>query len=180
MLWFSLIYCAGHACLALFEDNRNGFYTGLFLIALGSGGIKPLVVSFVGDQFTRDNKHLAKIVFDAFYWTINFGSFFASLLMPLFLRSYGPAVAFGIPGILMFIATIIFWLGRKQYVRVPPTHGRIRIRSCTWRKTALTTQANGQGRPGLYVAGVRRRARRCSCCCAGRSGRRCGRRTSAS
>src|SRR5687768_2985601 len=38
VLWFSLVYCAGHACLALFEDNRTGFYTGLFLIALGSGG----------------------------------------------------------------------------------------------------------------------------------------------
>ena len=43
ILWFSLVYCAGHACLALFENNATGFYTGLFLIALGSGGIKPLV-----------------------------------------------------------------------------------------------------------------------------------------
>ena len=124
VLWFSLIYCAGHACLAMFDDNKNGFYTGLFLIALGSGGIKPLVVSFVGDQFTRDNKALAKVVFDAFYWVINFGSFFASLLMPLFLRSYGPAVAFGIPGVLMGIATFVFWLGRRKYVRVPPTRGQ--------------------------------------------------------
>src|SRR5690606_13591745 len=48
VLWFSLIYCAGHACLALFEDSRSGFFTGLFLIALGSGGNKPLVVSFCG------------------------------------------------------------------------------------------------------------------------------------
>ena len=36
------IYCVGHACLALFEDNATGFYAGLALIALGSGGIKPL------------------------------------------------------------------------------------------------------------------------------------------
>ena len=151
VLWFSLIYCAGHACLALFEDHRTGFYTGLFLIALGSGGIKPLVVSFVGDQFTRDNKHLAKIVFDAFYWTINFGSFFASLLMPLFLRNYGPSVAFGIPGILMFIATVIFWLGRKQYVRVPPTHGQDPHSFFNVARTALLTQAQGRGRPGLAV-----------------------------
>ena len=121
VLWFSLIYCAGHAMLSMFEDNRTGFYTGLFLIALGSGGIKPLVVSFVGDQFDQTNKHRAKVVFDAFYWTINFGSFFASLLMPVFLKLYGPAVAFGIPGVLMFIATFIFWLGRKQYVNVPPS-----------------------------------------------------------
>src|SRR5947207_13898748 len=56
VLWFSLVYCAGHACLALFDQDRQGFYAGLFLIALGSGGIKPLVVSFVGDQFTREDK----------------------------------------------------------------------------------------------------------------------------
>src|SRR5262245_41427582 len=95
-LWFSLIYCAGQGLLAAFTDNPKGFYFGLFLIAFGSGGIKPLVVSFVGDQFTQANKSLAKVVFDAFYWTINFGSFFASLLMPIFLRELGPAVAFGV------------------------------------------------------------------------------------
>ena len=55
----------------------------LALIALGSGGIKPCVSSFVGDQFDQTNKSLARVVFDAFYWIINFGSFFASLLMPL-------------------------------------------------------------------------------------------------
>ncbi len=121
VLWFSLIYCAGHACLALFEGSRTGFYTGLFLIALGSGGIKPLVVSFCGDQFDQSNKDKARLVFDAFYWIINFGSFFASLFAPLLLRSYGPAVAFGIPGVLMFIATLIFWMGRHKYVNVPPS-----------------------------------------------------------
>jgi POT family proton-dependent oligopeptide transporter len=152
VLWFSLIYCAGHACLAAFEGNRTGFYAGLFLIALGSGGIKPLVVSFVGDQFDRTNKNMAKVVFDFFYWTINFGSFFASLLMPLFLRSYGPAVAFGIPGILMFIATLIFWLGRKQYVRVPPTRGEDADSFYNVARTALTSRDAGQGRAGLAVA----------------------------
>ena len=121
IFWLSLVYCAGHLCLALFESNRTGFYTGLALIALGSGGIKPCVSSFVGDQFDQTNKHRAKVVFDAFYWIINFGSFFASLLMPIFLRSYGPAIAFGIPGALMFAATIILWAGRKHYVMVPPS-----------------------------------------------------------
>jgi POT family proton-dependent oligopeptide transporter len=152
VLWFSLIYCAGHAMLAAFDDNRTGFYTGLFLIALGSGGIKPLVVSFVGDQFSQANKALAKIVFDAFYWTINFGSFFASLLMPIFLRSYGPAVAFGIPGILMGIATLIFWMGRKQYVRVPPTHGKDPHSFLNVARTALGAHAPGQARTGRVVA----------------------------
>jgi POT family proton-dependent oligopeptide transporter len=153
VLWFSLIYCAGHACLAIFEDNRQGFYTGLFLIALGSGGIKPLVVSFVGDQFDQSNKHLARIVFDFFYWTINFGSFFASLLMPLFLRNLGPAIAFGIPGALMFVATLIFWLGRKDYVRVPPTRGQDPDSFYNVSRTALLAHAPEQDRMGLAIAG---------------------------
>jgi len=120
IFWFSLIYCAGHGCLSAFEDSRTGFFFGLFLIAFGAGGIKPLVASFVGDQFDQRNKHLAKAVFDAFYWIINFGSFFASALMPLFLRWWGPSVAFAIPGVLMFIATVVFWIGRHNYVRIPP------------------------------------------------------------
>src|SRR5688572_8901268 len=120
IFWLSLVYCVGHACLAIFESNRAGFYTGLALIALGAGGIKPCVSAFVGDQFDQTNKHRAKVVFDAFYWIINFGSFFASLLMPIFLRSFGPSIAFGIPGALMFISTVILWSGRKRYVLVPP------------------------------------------------------------
>ncbi|KFN42831.1 oligopeptide:H+ symporter [Arenimonas oryziterrae] len=152
VIWFSLVYCLGHACLAYFEDNRTGFFAGLFLIAFGSGGIKPLVVSFVGDQFDQTNKQRAKVVFDAFYWIINFGSFFASLLMPIFLRDYGAAVAFGIPGILMFIATFVFWLGRKKYVMVPPEsanpHSFLNVA-----RTALFAQAPGKARTGLALAG---------------------------
>jgi POT family proton-dependent oligopeptide transporter len=121
IFWLSLVYCLGQACLAFFVTNRMGFYVGLSLIALGSGGIKPCVSAFVGDQFDQTNKHRAKVVFDAFYWIINFGSFFASLLMPIFLKSLGPAIAFGIPGVLMFISTFILWVARKQYVMVPPT-----------------------------------------------------------
>jgi len=107
IFWLSLVYCVGQLCLALFVDSRAGFYTGLFLIALGSGGIKPCVSSFVGDQFDQTNKSRAKVVFDAFYWIINFGSFFASLLMPIFLKQLGPAIAFGVPGVLMFISTVV-------------------------------------------------------------------------
>ncbi|MDP2137244.1 MAG: oligopeptide:H+ symporter [Candidatus Didemnitutus sp.] len=148
IFWLSLLYCAGHLCLALFENNRTGFYTGLGLIALGSGGIKPCVSAFVGDQFDQTNKHRAKVVFDAFYWIINFGSFFASLLMPIFLRSYGPAVAFGIPGALMFIATIILWAGRKHYVMVPPSPPNPDS-FLSVSRTALRS-----GRPGMALAAV--------------------------
>ncbi len=151
IFWLSLVYCAGHACLAIWDDSINGFYFGLFLIALGSGGIKPLISAFVGDQFDQTNKNKAKVVYDIFYWMINFGSFFASLLMPIFLRDYGASVAFGIPGALMFIATIIFWSGRKKYIHVPPAppdpHSFTRVA-----RTALLTHAPGTPRLGLGVA----------------------------
>jgi proton-dependent oligopeptide transporter, POT family len=149
ILWFSLIYCVGHGCLALFEDNITGFYTGLFLIALGAGGIKPLVASFMGDQFDQRNKHLAKVAFDAFYWIINFGSFFASLLMPLLLDD--PKWAFGIPGILMFVATVAFWIGRRHYVIVEPAppspHSFTRVV-----RSALVARGPDGARWGLVVA----------------------------
>ncbi|WP_230413623.1 POT-type proton-dependent oligopeptide transporter [Undibacterium umbellatum] len=151
VLWLSLVYCCGHACLAIFENNRNGFYTGLFLIALGSGGIKPLVTSFVGDQFDQSNRSLAQKVFDGFYWIINFGSFFASLLMPFFLKEFGASIAFGIPGVLMLIATIIFWSGRTKYIHVPPAprdpHSFLNVV-----RTALTTNVPGQARSGYFMA----------------------------
>lgn len=148
IFWLSVVYVIGHAFLAVFEDNRTGFYTGLLLIAIGSGGIKPLVSAFVGDQFDQSNKAKAKVVYDAFYWTINFGSFFASLLMPVFLKNYGPSVAFGIPGLLMFIALVIFWAGRNKYVRLAPTPPNPHSFANVVR-TALTAPG---GRGGLMVA----------------------------
>jgi POT family proton-dependent oligopeptide transporter len=68
ILYLSLFYCAGHACLALFHDGPMGFYTGLALIALGSGGIKPCVSALVGDQFTAENKQLVNKVYAVFYF----------------------------------------------------------------------------------------------------------------
>ncbi|MCH7424631.1 POT family MFS transporter [Shewanella sp. MM_2022_3] len=151
ILWLSLLYCVGHAFLAIFEHSVQGFYTGLFLIALGSGGIKPLVSSFMGDQFDQTNKSLAQKAFDMFYFTINFGSFFASLSMPLLLKNFGAAVAFGIPGVLMFIATVFFWLGRKRYIHMPPEpkdpHGFLPVI-----RSALLTKVEGKGNIGLVLA----------------------------
>ena len=151
IFWLSLVYCVGQACLAMFVTNRIGFYVGLSLIALGSGGIKPCVAAFVGDQFDQTNKHRAKVVFDAFYWIINFGSFFASLLMPIFLQQLGPAFAFGVPGVLMFISTVILWLGRKQYVMVPPAppnpHSFLRVS-----RDAIASGIRGQVLAAIAVA----------------------------
>jgi POT family proton-dependent oligopeptide transporter len=34
-------------------------------------------------------------------------------------KPHGPDIAFGTPGVLMLVATIIFWLGRKKFVHLP-------------------------------------------------------------
>ena len=119
ILWLSGLYCAGHLVLA-FNETREGLMWGLGLIALGSGGIKPCVSAHVGDQFGRKNSHLIERVFTWFYFSINFGSFFSTLLTPWLLKNYGAGWAFGVPGILMGIATVFFWMGRNKFVHIPP------------------------------------------------------------
>jgi POT family proton-dependent oligopeptide transporter len=119
ILILSIVYCFGHLALAL-DHTRMGLTIGLGLIALGAGGIKPCVSANVGDQFGASNQHLLTRVFSWFYFAINFGSAFSTLLIPELLDKRGPDLAFGTPGILMAIATIIFWLGRKRFVHIPP------------------------------------------------------------
>lgn len=121
ILWLSIVYCLGHLCLALFDVQINGFMLGLFLITLGAGGIKPCVSANVGDQFTERNKDLISKLYDIFYFSINFGAFFSQLLIPYLKEHYGASVAFGVPGILMAIATLVFWMGRKKYTMVKPS-----------------------------------------------------------
>lgn len=121
ILYISLFYCLGHAVLAITEGSRMGLYVGLGLIALGSGGIKPCVSAFVGDQFGPERRHLLSKVYGMFYWSINFGSFFAFAIIPLVREHAGYRWAFGVPGILMGVATLIFWAGTPKYVKKPPT-----------------------------------------------------------
>ncbi len=129
IFWVSLIYCGGHAVLSIGDQHALGMYIGLTLIAIGSGGIKPCVSANVGDQFGKETAHLVPKVFQIFYFAINFGSFFSTLLIPWIYHhpalgpGLGPNIAFGIPGLLMGIATFIFWLGRNRYTRVPPKPG---------------------------------------------------------
>jgi POT family proton-dependent oligopeptide transporter len=115
----SLVYCLGSLVLA-FDHTRLGLTLGLTLIAIGAGGIKPCVSSHVGDQFSGDNQHLLARAFGWFYFSVNFGSFFSILLIPVLLDKSGPALAFGVPAGLMLLATVIFWSGRYKYAHIPP------------------------------------------------------------
>ena len=119
----SLLYCAGHAALAV-DDTRVGLMIGLALIAMGAGGIKPCVSAHVGDQFGAQNSHLLERVFGWFYAAINLGSAVAYLLIPVLLERVGPWLAFGVPGVLMGVATLLFWMGRNQFAHIPPARER--------------------------------------------------------
>jgi POT family proton-dependent oligopeptide transporter len=121
ILYVSLVYCLGNLVLALGTGSVWGLYIGLGLIALGSGGIKPCVSAFCGDQFKAEQSDLLQKAYGLFYWSINFGSFFSFLAIPWLKDQWGYRIAFGVPGILMLTATMIFWLGRKHYLRFKPS-----------------------------------------------------------
>ena len=78
ILSLSIVYCLGHFALAFMGSPgmtaENWMLTGLYLIALGSGGIKPCVSAHVGDQFGQSNGHLLSKVLA--------GSTFPSTLVP--------------------------------------------------------------------------------------------------
>ena len=128
ILSISLFYCLGHGTLALFGTTRAGLFTGLALIAIGAGGIKPCVSAFVGDQFASNQQHLLMKVYNWFYWTINFGAAAAFFIIPWLHIKAGYRWAFGVPGLAMALATLIFWLGTKHYVRQPSVRRQERMR----------------------------------------------------
>jgi POT family proton-dependent oligopeptide transporter len=118
----SIVYCLGNLALAA-DGSRLGLFSGLSLIAIGAGGIKPCVTAHVGDQFGVKNQHLLERVFAWFYFSINLGSFVSTLLTPVLLERVGPRWAFGVPAALMLLATIVFWLGRNHFAHIPPAGG---------------------------------------------------------
>ncbi|MED6300554.1 MAG: POT family MFS transporter [Verrucomicrobiota bacterium] len=118
----SIVYCLGHLCLALMGIGglvEFWLLAGLGLIALGAGGIKPCVSAHVGDQFGTKNQHLITKIFNVFYFSINFGAVISNLLIPWVLKWHGPHLAFGIPGVLMALATLFFWMGREKFAHIP-------------------------------------------------------------
>ncbi len=118
IMTLSLVYCLGHVALSV-DQTRIGLVVGLTLIAVGAGGIKPCVSANLGDQFSAMNSHLLGKAFYWFYFAINWGAGLSTLLTPWLLYHSGPRLAFGVPGLLMLLATWVFWLGRRQYAHIP-------------------------------------------------------------
>jgi POT family proton-dependent oligopeptide transporter len=125
----SLLYCAGQSIISFTAipgvtgkpPHWWGCALGLFLVAFGTGGIKPCVSSFGGDQIKENQTELLASFFALFYFSVNLGSTVSTFLIPIIRTHFGYAIAFSIPAVLLIIATCIFGAGKWLYVHVPPT-----------------------------------------------------------
>ena len=94
ILYVSVVYCGGNLIVfmtslpPLGSGEVAGPMVGLFLIALSTGGIKPCVSAFGGDQFASDQSHLLQRFFSVFYFAINAGSLLSILITPVFRGGY--------------------------------------------------------------------------------------------
>ncbi|KAK2635484.1 hypothetical protein Ddye_030276 [Dipteronia dyeriana] len=110
--------CVGSACPSATPAQYAVFFFGLYLIALGTGGIKPCVSSFGADQFDdTDPKERVKkgSFFNWFYLSINIGSLISSSLIVWIQDNAGWGFGFGIPTLFMGIAIASFFAGTPLY-----------------------------------------------------------------
>lgn len=148
ILSLSLLYCLGPLLLGIVGDSRAGLYVGLALIAVGSGGIKPCVSAFVGDQFGPEQRHLLPKAYGLFYWAINLGAFLAFALIPVVRDRAGYGWAFAVPAGFMLLSTAVFWAGRRHYVHAPVARDAAQagFLAVLWTAVAgLRRRASGEG-----------------------------------
>ena len=121
-------------------------FIGLGLIALGTGGIKPCVSAFGGDQFQLpEQERQLQTFFSVFYFSINAGSFISTIVTPILredVECFGDttcySLAFGVPAAIMAIALVIIVLGKPLYKMNPP-QGNILVK-------VISSIGNGMGK----------------------------------
>jgi solute carrier family 15 (peptide/histidine transporter), member 3/4 len=94
------------------------FFTGLYMMALGTGGIKPCVSSFGADQFddTDPEERVKKgSFFNWFYFCINMGSFISGTIIVWIQDNSGWGIGFAIPTISMALAIACFFAASNLY-----------------------------------------------------------------
>ncbi|XP_029370419.1 solute carrier family 15 member 1b isoform X2 [Echeneis naucrates] len=154
IVYLSIVYALGQVIMAvsaihdITDTNRDGtpdnmtFHValsmvGLVLIALGTGGIKPCVAAFGGDQFEDHQEKQRSTFFSIFYLSINAGSLLSTVITPI-LRAQECGIhvpqkcyplAFGVPAALMVVALIVFIVGSGMYNKTAP-QGNILVKVC--------------------------------------------------
>lgn len=110
--------CVDSVCPPASPAQYLVFFLGLYLIALGTGGIKPCVSSFGADQFDdTDSKERIKkgSFFNWFYFSINIGALISSSFLVYIQDNAGWGLGFGIPALFMGIAIASFFAGTPLY-----------------------------------------------------------------
>lgn len=110
--------CVGSICPSASPAQYALFFFGLYLIALGTGGIKPCVSSFGADQFddTDPTERMKKgSFFNWFYFSINLGALISSSFLVWVQDNWGWGLGFGIPTIFMGLAIGSFFSGTVLY-----------------------------------------------------------------
>ncbi|KAK2839832.1 hypothetical protein Q5P01_013572 [Channa striata] len=154
IIYLSIVYAIGQVAMAvsaihdITDSDRDGtpnnmtFHVvmsmvGLFLIALGTGGIKPCVAAFGGDQFSENQEKQRRTFFSVFYLCINGGSLLSTIITPI-LRAQNCGIhtqqkcyslAFGVPAALMVVALVVFIIGSGMYYKAKP-QGNIMLDVC--------------------------------------------------
>jgi POT family proton-dependent oligopeptide transporter len=119
VLYGGILLVFGHSILAI--DAMWAFATGLTLIVLGVGGLKPNISTMVGGLY-RDGDPRRDHGFTVFYIGINIGAFLASLVVGGVGELYGWHYGFGLAGIGMALGLAVFLYGHKYLKTVgePP------------------------------------------------------------
>ncbi|XP_073401392.1 solute carrier family 15 member 2 isoform X1 [Dendrobates tinctorius] len=134
IFWLSILYVIGHVIKSVGAIPSVGStevhvalsMIGLIAIAFGTGGIKPCVSAFGGDQFAEEHAQERGKFFSIFYLSINAGSLISTFVTPVLrgdVQCFGTdcyALAFGVPAALMFFALIVFVSGSGMYKKYPP------------------------------------------------------------
>ena len=107
-----ILLCFGHGVLAI--DTEWAFFTGLILIVVGVGFLKPNISTMVGGLYKKgDNKR--DTGFYIFYMGINIGAFLGALTVGAVAAKYGWHYGFGLAGIGMAIGQLVYFYG-LQYL----------------------------------------------------------------
>ena len=154
ILYLSVFYAIGNlvmATTAFPPPYWVGPIIGLIIIGLGTGGIKPCVSAFGGDQFEPEQQKEQNQFFSVFYFAINLGSLLSMIITPILrthVQCFGTScypLAFGIPAILMFVALTLFFCGRSLYkIRAPTGNVICKTVCCIGR--ALTNRCKSQAK----------------------------------
>ncbi|KAJ1430531.1 Proton-dependent oligopeptide transporter family [Sesbania bispinosa] len=110
--------CVNSVCPSATLAQSAVFFLGLYMIALGTGGIKPCIWPFGADQFD-DTDHRERASKGSFfnwnYFTSNIGALISVTMLVWIEENVGWGLGYGIVASFIGIAIIIFFLGTPIY-----------------------------------------------------------------